>query len=103
MSHQQELIIISKYNIGEKNQEYLIHDSYHQCISKITCQSIREKSKSVWKEAKYSLPETYIFFGQYPNAFLYGLYKSENNKIYIVKSFMDTVINVIPFNKKYFE
>lgn len=34
---------------------------------------------------------------------LYGLYKSENNKIYIVKSFMDTVISVIPFNRKYFE
>lgn len=98
-----QLIIISRDNIEEKIKEYTINGDDNHCISKITCNLIREKIKNVWKEVKYSLPETYIFLGQYPNAFLYGLYKSENNKIYIVKSFMDTVISVVPFNKKYFE
>lgn len=98
-----ELITISRDNIEEKIAEYTKNGCEHHCFSKITCHLIREKIKSIWKEAKYSLPETYIFLGQYPNAFLYGLYKSENNKIYIVKSFMDTVISVIPFNRKYFE
>jgi len=98
-----ELIVISKDNIEEKIRENFISGFEYQCTSKITCQLMRDNIKRVWKEAKISLPETYIFLGQYPNAILYGLYKSENNKIYIVKSFMDSVISVIPFHKKYFE
>ena len=98
-----ELIVISKDNIEEKIRENYISGFECQCNSKITCHFIKEKAKSVWREANHSLPETYTFLGQYQNVFLYGLYKSENNKIYIVKSFMDIVINVVPFNKKYFE
>ena len=98
-----QLVVISKHSVEEKIHEYTISGSENPIFPNINCPLIRENVKNIWKEVKYSLPETYIYLGQYPNAFLYGLYKSENNKIYIVKSFMDTVINVVPFNKKYFE
>lgn len=67
-----ELITISRDNIEEKNSEYTINGGEHHYFSKITCHLIRVKIKSIWKEANYSLPKTYIFLGQYPNAFLYG-------------------------------
>jgi hypothetical protein len=98
-----QFITISRDDVEEKIWECIRNGSKNELPSNITCPVIRENFKSVWKEAKHSLPETYIYLGQYPNAFLYGLYKSENNKIYIVKSFMNNVINVVPFNKKYFE
>ncbi len=98
-----ELIIISRDSIKEKISEYTLNNYEFEYVSKITCQNIRDNIKNVWKEAKLSLPETYIFLGQYPNAILYGLYKSDNNKIYIVKSFMDSVVSVVLFHKKYFE
>ena len=69
-----ELITISRHNIEEKINEYMINGCVQHCVSKIVCHFIRENVKSVWKEIKHSLPETYIFLGQYPNAFLYGLY-----------------------------
>jgi hypothetical protein len=95
-----QLIVIARLELEQIIREKKVET---ELSSNITCPAIREKIKLAWKDAKYSLPETYIFLGQYPNAYLYGLYKSSNNRIYIVKSFLDTILNVVPFNKKYFE
>lgn len=97
-----ELIIISKASIDDKIHQYINNLGNANYFANINCRIFNNVIKEVYKEIKLSISETYIFLGQHPNAFLYGLYKSDNN-IYIVKSFMDTVMCVVPFNKKYFE
>ena len=59
------------------------------------------------KEIKYALSEithswegTYRFLCQDNSVFLYGLYKGEDSKIYLVKSFMDSIILVVKYERK---
>lgn len=59
------------------------------------------------KEINYSLNQfrhcwegTYVFIFQDNSSFMYGLYKAENSKIYLVKSFMDTILSVVKFERK---
>lgn len=62
---------------------------------------------SIKKEIKFALSElhnswegTYVFLCQDNATFLYGLYKGEDSKIYLVKSFMDSIILVVKFDRK---
>ena len=95
-------VILTADSIEEKIQEYLVYGLNYQTHSKIYSEEIKTNLPIVWRECHLALPGTYVYLGQYPSAILYGLYKCDNNHIYIVKSFMDTVMHVVPFHRKYF-
>ena len=106
MNNNPQVIMISKDSIEEKIKEYLLYGFSDKCHFKIECETIKQIVPKIRKECHLSLPETYVYLGQYPSAYLYGLYKCEINNvnyIYIIKSFMDTVLHAVPFNRKYFE
>jgi hypothetical protein len=70
----------------------------------IKCKQIRSNIKYYWRDIKLAEPDTYIFLGEESETNqLIGLYKSDKRTVYIVKSFLDTIIAVVPFSRKYFE
>jgi hypothetical protein len=70
----------------------------------IKCNKIRSNIKYYWRDIKLSEPDTYIFLGEESETkLLFGLYKSDKKVVYIVKSFLDTILVVVPFSRKYFE
>jgi hypothetical protein len=69
-------------------------------ISKTALEGIRKEIKYALSEINHSSEGTYVFLCQDNDAFLYGLYKGEDSKIYLVKSFMESIILVVRFNRK---
>lgn len=97
-----QVVLLSRYELNEHINKCILYDTKHMC--NIKCNKIRNNVKNVWKEIKQSLPETYVFLGEdMDTKQLFGLYKTELKHIYIVKSFLDTIIAVVPFHRKYFE
>ena len=87
MDKSSELVIISKIEIKEQINRYLMNTDKNTYIGNIVVNDqIKNNVKYAWREIKHSLPETYIFLGEYPDKILYGLYKCDRNIIYIVKS-----------------
>ncbi len=68
-------------------------------ISETALHNIRKEIKYALGEINHSLEGTYVFLCQ-DDALLYGLYKGEDSKIYLVKSFMDSIILVVRFDRK---
>jgi hypothetical protein len=62
--------------------------------------NIKKEFKFAMSELNHLWDGSYVFICQDNNAFLYGLYKGEDSKIYIVKSFMDSIISVVRFERK---
>jgi hypothetical protein len=69
-------------------------------ISKTAGHNIRKEIKYALSELKHSWEGTYVFLCQDNSAYFYGLYKGEDSKIYLVKSFMDSIILVVKFDRK---
>jgi hypothetical protein len=69
-------------------------------ISETAAHNIKKEIKFALNELNHSLEGTYVFLCQDNSAYLYGLYKGEDSKIYLVKSFMDSIILVVRFNRK---
>jgi hypothetical protein len=61
---------------------------------------LRKEIKSALSELNHSCEGTYRFLCQDNSVFLYGLYKGEDSKIYLVKSFMDSIILVVKYERK---
>lgn len=68
-------------------------------ISETALNDIRKDIKYALSELKHSWNGTYVFLCQ-DGTLLYGLYKGEDSKSYIVKSFMDSIILVVRFDRK---
>ena len=69
-------------------------------MSETAAHNIRKEIKFALNELNHSLEGTYVFLCQDNSAYLYGLYKGEDSKIYLVKSFMDSIILVVKFDRK---
>jgi len=69
-------------------------------ISETAKHDIRTEIKYALNELKYSWEGTYVFLCQDNSALLYGLYKGGDSKIYLLKSFMDSIILVVKFDRK---
>jgi hypothetical protein len=96
------VILLSRHEIEEHINNCILYGSKY--MSNIRCEQIKNNIKHVWKDIKQAIPETYVFLGEDINTKqLFGLYKTEQKTIYIVKSFLNTIIAVVPFHRKYFE
>ncbi len=69
-------------------------------IPETAAHNIRKEIKFALNELNHSWEGTYVFLCQDNSAYLYGLYKGEDSKIYLVKSFMDAIILVVKFDRK---
>jgi len=97
-----QVVTLSRADLEDHINKCILYGNKYMC--NIKCEKIRSNIKNSWKEIKLSEPDTYLFLGEeIGNKLLIGLYKTEQKHIYIVKSFLDTIIAVVPFNKKYFE
>jgi hypothetical protein len=97
-----QVVILSRVDLQDQLNKGILYGFRH--MDNIRCHQIRNNIKNSWKEINISEPETYLFLGEeIGNKHLIGLYKSDINHIYIVKSFLDTILTVVPFNRKYFE
>ena len=97
-----QVVLLSRYEINDHINNCVLYGNKYMC--NIKCEKIRNNIKHILKEIKQSYPETYVFLGEdMATKQLFGLYKTEHKHIYIVKSFLDNIIAVVPFNRKYFE
>jgi len=78
----------------------LYHSNSTIIISEHALECIKKEARYAVSELKHAINGTYIFLCQDQSAILYGLYKGEDSKIYLVKSFMETVISVVKFERK---
>ena len=69
-------------------------------LSETAAHNIRKEIKFALSELNHSWEGTYRFLCQDNDVFLYGLYKGEDSKIYLVKSFMDSIILVVKYDRK---
>jgi hypothetical protein len=69
-------------------------------ISDAACHNIRKEIKCALSELNHSCEGSYVFLCQDNFIYFYGLYKGEDSKIYLVKSFMDSIILVVRFHRK---
>jgi apolipoprotein N-acyltransferase len=69
-------------------------------IPETAIHNIKKTIKSALSEINHSWEGTYVFLCQDNDAFLYGLYKGEDTKIYLVKSFMNSIVLVVKFDRK---
>ena len=90
-----------KFNeLNELNEFKLLNTKWPEMvISETALHDIRKDIKYALCELKHSWNGTYVFLCQ-DDALLYGIYKGEDSKIYLVKSFMDSVILVVRFDRK---
>jgi hypothetical protein len=69
-------------------------------ISETAGHNIRKEIKFALSDLNHSWEGTYRFLCQENSVYFYGLYKGEDSKIYLVKSFMDSIILVVRFDRK---
>lgn len=103
----QQTIKLDKKDI-DANIEYHKCNQFNNSLSEWPDMVISENAAhNIRKEIRYALSElthswegTYRFLCQDNSAILYGLYKGEDSKIYLVKSFMDSIILVVKYERK---
>jgi hypothetical protein len=90
---------INRHKFNEFNP--LLNISWPEMIiSETAAHNIRKEIKFALSELNHSWEGTYVFLCQDNSVYLYGLYKGEDSKIYLVKSFMDSIILVVKFERK---
>lgn len=97
-------INLDKNEIDEHIKRNKINQSIREIYSdmiltKTATDGIKKELKSALNYLKYSHNETYIFLFQDNSVLLYGLYKGKDSKIYLIKSFMNTIIIVVKFDR----
>ena len=89
-----QTIKLSKKEIESIIEENTFSEFLDTIVSQTALHEIKKEIKYALSELKHSWDGTYVFLCQDNSAFLYGLYKGEDSKIYIVKSFMDSIMSV---------
>ncbi len=100
-----QIIKLDKKEIDDNIKQNIFNQSIGQIwpsmvLSETTIDCIKKEIKFALHEINHSYEGTYVFLCQENNVFFYGLYKGEDSKIYLVKSFMGSVILVVKYERK---